>query len=137
MAFCFRIIATYDVGELPERVDDERRRAPLLERFGVPVVELVDEVGVRRRLPWYCAGYCEFEAVGEAVVVGNMPELVVRDREWPSWASEYICCVEGGRIATPGFAMGLRRTGMAPKAGAGEGCAITAVCMMFDCESLT
>jgi hypothetical protein len=43
--------ATYEVGELPpERVDEERRRAPLLERFGVPVVELVDEVGVRRRL---------------------------------------------------------------------------------------
>ena len=29
VAFCFRIIATYEVGELPERVDDERRRAPL------------------------------------------------------------------------------------------------------------
>jgi hypothetical protein len=32
-------------------------------------------------------------------------------------------------MATPGFAMGLRRKGIAPKAGAGEGCAITAVCM--------
>jgi hypothetical protein len=36
------------VGELPERTDEERRMLPLLERFGVPVVELVDEVGVRR-----------------------------------------------------------------------------------------
>jgi hypothetical protein len=36
----------------PERVDEERRRAPLLERLGVPLVELVDEVGVRRREPW-------------------------------------------------------------------------------------
>ncbi len=49
MAFCFRIKATYDVGELPERVEEERRRAPLLERLGVPVVELVEDVGVRRR----------------------------------------------------------------------------------------
>lgn len=75
-------------------------------------------------------GYCEFMVVvvGEAAI-GNMPELVVRVREWPSCASEYIVCVDGGRTPTPGFAMGLRRTGMAPKAGAGEGCAITAVCM--------
>lgn len=51
VAFCFRIMATYEVGELPERADDERRRAPLLERLGVPEVELVDEVGVRRRPP--------------------------------------------------------------------------------------
>lgn len=67
-----------------------RRRAPLLERFGVPVVELVDEVGVRRRLLWYWVGYCEFMValvvVGEAVT-GKTPELVVREREWPSWAS--------------------------------------------------
>jgi len=133
VAFCFRIIATYEVGELPERVDEERRRAPLLERFGVPLVELVDEVGVRRRPPWYCVGYCEFiVVVGDAVVVGNMPELVVRDREWPSCASEYICCVGGGRTPTPGLGIGLRRTGRGPK-GAGEGAAITAVCMVFDC----
>lgn len=89
VAFCFRIIATYEVGELPpERVDEERRRAPLLERFGVPLVELVDEVGVRRRLLWYWVGYCEFmlAAVGEGT--GKTPELVVRVREWPSnWAS--------------------------------------------------
>jgi hypothetical protein len=66
--------------------------------------------------------------LGEAAT-GNTPELVVRVREWPSWASEYIWWVEGGRMATPGFAKGLRRKGMAPKAGAGEGCAITAACM--------
>jgi hypothetical protein len=123
-------MATYEVGELPERVDEERRRAPLLERFGVPVVELVDEVGVRRRPPWYWVGYCEFMVVvvGEAAM-GKMPELVVRVREWPSWASEYMVAVETGRTPTPGFAMGLRRTGMAPKAGPGAGCAMTAVCM--------
>jgi hypothetical protein len=48
-------------------VDEERRRAPLLERFGVPFVELVDEVGVRRRPLWYWVGYCEFmlAVVGE------------------------------------------------------------------------
>lgn len=50
--------------------------------------------------------------VGEGAM-GKTPELVVRDREWPIWASMYICCDEG-RTATPGFAMGLRRTGMAP-----------------------
>lgn len=75
-------MATYEVGELPpERVDEERRRAPLLERLGVPLVELVDEVGVRRRLLWYWVGYCEFmfAVVGEGV--GNTPELVVRVRE--------------------------------------------------------
>jgi hypothetical protein len=100
------------VGEVPERVDEERRRAPLLERFGVPVVELVDDVGVRRRELWYCEGYwgyCEFMvAVGEAAT-GKTPEEVVRVREWPIWASLYCCC--GGRTAMPGFAMGLRRTG--------------------------
>lgn len=76
------------MGELPpERVDEERRRAPLLERLGVPLVELVDEVGVRRRLLWYWVGYCEFmvAVVGEGV--GKTPELVVRVREWPSWLS--------------------------------------------------
>lgn len=75
---------------MPERLEGVRRRAPLLERFGVPVVELVDEVGVRRRLLWYWVGYCEFMValvvVGEAVT-GKTPELVVREREWPSWAS--------------------------------------------------
>jgi hypothetical protein len=88
VAFCFRISATYDVGELPpERVDEERRRAPLLERLGVPFVELVEEVGVRRRPLWYWVGYCEFmlAVVGEGV--GKMPELVVRVRECPSWFS--------------------------------------------------
>jgi hypothetical protein len=52
VAFCFRIKATYEVGELPERVEEERRIALLLERFGVPFVELVEEVGVRRRPVW-------------------------------------------------------------------------------------
>jgi hypothetical protein len=84
VAFCFRIIATYEVGELPERCDEERRSAPLLERFGVPLVELVDEVGVRRRPPWYWVGYCEYcefiVVVGEGAM-GKMPELVVRERE--------------------------------------------------------
>jgi hypothetical protein len=79
-------MATYELGSLPERVDDERRRAPLLERLGVPVVELVDEVGVRRRPPWYCE--C-MVVVGDAAT-GNTPELVVRVREWPSWLSEYM-----------------------------------------------
>jgi hypothetical protein len=60
---------------------------------------------------------------------GKMPELVVRVREWPSCASGYICCCGVGRTAMPGLAMGLRRTGTAPKAGDGEGCAMTAVCM--------
>jgi hypothetical protein len=107
------------VGEVPERVDEERRRAPLLERLGVPVVELVDDVGVRRSELWYCEGYwgyCEFmvEAVGEAAT-GKTPDEVVRVREWPICASLY-CCWGGGRTAMPGFAMGLRRTGsgMAP-----------------------
>jgi hypothetical protein len=125
-------MATYEVGELPERVDDERRRAPLLERFGVPFVELVDEVGVRRRPPWYWVGYCEYcefmVVVGEGAT-GKMPELVVREREWPSCASVYMVAVDTGRTPTPGFAMGLRRTGMAPKAGPGAGCAMTADCM--------
>lgn len=70
----------------PERVDEERRRLPLLERFGVPVVELVDEVGVRRRPP-YWVGYCEFIVLVVGDAEGNTPELVVRVREWPSWAS--------------------------------------------------
>jgi hypothetical protein len=138
VAFCFRIMATYEVGELPERWDDERRRLPLLERFGVPLVELVDDVGVRRRPPWYCVGYCEYcectVVVGDWAT-GNTPELVVRVREWPKGASEFIVYVEAGRTPTPGFAMGLRRRGMAPKAGTGEGCAMTAACM-FDSQSL-
>jgi hypothetical protein len=86
VAFCFRIRATYEVGELlPECVDEERRRLPLLERFGVPVVELVDDVGVRRRPP-YCVGYCEFmvPVVGDAEA--NTLE-VVRVREWPGGGS--------------------------------------------------
>lgn len=87
VAFCFRIRATYEVGELPpERVDEERRRVPLLERLGVPVVELVDDVGVRRRPVWYWVGYCEFmlaAVVGDCT--GKTPELVVRVREWPGW----------------------------------------------------
>src|SRR5690242_9694671 len=82
VAFCFRIRATYEVGDVPERVDDERRRASLLERFGVPVVELVDEVGVRRSEPWYCEGYwgcceCMVEEVGEGAPGGKTPEEVV------------------------------------------------------------
>ena len=72
--------ATYEVGELPERAEDDRRRFPLLERFGVPVVELVDEVGVRRSELWYiCCGYCELmvDVVGDGAA-GKTPELVVR-----------------------------------------------------------
>jgi hypothetical protein len=88
VAFCFRIRATYEVGELPpERVDEERRRVSLFERFGVPVVELVDDVGVRRRLVWYCVGYCEFMVLVVGDAVGKTPELVVRVRECPSWPS--------------------------------------------------
>lgn len=126
-----RIMATYEVGEVPERVEEERRRVPLLDRLGVPVVDEVDDVGVRRRPPWYWGWNCEamLVVVGDAVVVaGKTPELVVREREWPSWASVYMW--EGGRTETPGFAMGLRRTGMAPYAGAGGGCAIMAACML-------
>jgi hypothetical protein len=63
VAFCFRIKATYDEGEFPEREEDERRRAPLLERLGVPVVEEVEEVALEsvRRVPCpICCGvgYC-------------------------------------------------------------------------------
>jgi hypothetical protein len=122
------------VGELlPERVDEERRRAPLLERFGVPVVELVEEVGVRRRPPWYWEGYWEFMVVVGDGATGKTPELVVRDREWPSCASMYICC-DGGRTATPGFAMGLRWSGIAPYAEGCGGCAMT-VCIFAVIES--
>jgi len=72
------------VGELPpERVDEERRRVPLLERFGVPVVLLVEDVGVRRRPVWYWVGYCEFMLAVVGDCVGKMPELVVRVRECP------------------------------------------------------
>lgn len=104
--------ATYEVGELPERADEERRKAPLLERFGVPVVELVDEVGVRRReLEYICCGYCEFIGAGEGEgALGKTPELVVRVLEWPNCDS----MPDGGLAATPGFAMGLRRRGRAP-----------------------
>lgn len=70
---------------MPERVDEERRRAPLLERFGVPFVELVDDVGVRRRELWYCDGYWgywEFMAdVVREAATGKTPEEVVRVRE--------------------------------------------------------
>jgi hypothetical protein len=79
--------ATYDVGELPpERADEERRRLPLLERFGVPVVELVEEVGVRRSPP-YWVGYCEFIVLVVGDAEGNTLELVVRVREWPGGGS--------------------------------------------------
>lgn len=80
------------MGEFPpERVEEERRRAPLLERLGVPVVELVEEVGVRRRPPWYMVGYCEVMVLVVVVVgegaMGKMLEEVVREREWPICAS--------------------------------------------------
>lgn len=110
VAFCFRMRATYEEGELPEREDEERRRAPLLERFGVPVVEEVEEVALERvrRVPWpggggYWVGYCEagivpggmyavaggraVDADAEADAMGKMPDDVVRVREWP-WASD-------------------------------------------------
>lgn len=98
---------------MPERADEERRKAPLLVRFGVPVVELVDEVGVRRREPWYiCGGYCVamVVVVGEGAI-GKMPELVVLVREWPDCES---MGGTGGRTEIPGLAMGLRRTGRGP-----------------------
>lgn len=123
------------MGVVLERVDDERRRAPLLDRLGVPLVELVELVGVRRSEVWYCEGYwgyceCMVEVV-ELVATGKMPDEVVRVREWPSWVSLYW--PGGGRTAMPGFAMGLRRTGSGiapPYDGTGAGCAM-AVCMMF------
>jgi hypothetical protein len=102
------------VGEFPERADEERRRLPLFERFGVPVVELVDDVGVRRREVWYiCWGYCEFIVlvVGDGAAAGNTPELVVLVLECPGCDSNPDC---GGRTEIPGLAMGLRRRGMAP-----------------------
>lgn len=80
-------------------------------RPGVPVVDEVDEVGVRRRPPEYiCCGYCcEFMVlvVGEGAM-GKMPEEVVRVRECPDCASNGGT---GGRTAMPGFRTGLRRTG--------------------------
>ena len=54
-----------------------------MERLGVPVVELVDDVGVRRRLVWYWVGYCEFMLAVVGDCWGKTPELVVRVREWP------------------------------------------------------
>lgn len=89
---------------------------PLFERFGVPVVELVDDVGVRRRPPEYiCCGYCEFMVVVVVVVgdaaTGKTPELVVLVLECPGCESKAGCA---GRIAIPGFAIGLRRTGKGP-----------------------
>ena len=69
-------------------------------------------------------------ADGPAGVDGKTPELVVRDREWPSSASVYVCC--GGRTEIPGFATGFRwMCCIAPYAGAGGGCAMTVVCI-FD-----
>jgi hypothetical protein len=46
--------ATYEVGELPERADEERRRLPLFDRLGVPLVDDVEEVALERvrRVPW-------------------------------------------------------------------------------------
>jgi hypothetical protein len=83
------------VGELPEREDDDRRRAPLFERFGVPDVDEVDEVAFERvrRVPvcccgGYCEGYCAdcIVLLGGVYVtgdgaVGKTPEEVVRVRE--------------------------------------------------------
>jgi hypothetical protein len=95
---------------LPERADEERRSAPLFVRPGVPVVEEVDEVGVRRRPPEYiCWGYCcELMVVVGDAAMGKTPEDVVRVRECPGWASKGGT---GGRTEMPGFVMGLRRTG--------------------------
>lgn len=81
-----------------------------MERFGVPVVEDVEDVALEsvRRVPlWpggggYWVGYCDelmvpggvYTAVEgavdeDAVVVGKMPDDVVRVREWPAaWASD-------------------------------------------------
>lgn len=70
-------------------MEEDRRSAPLFVRPGVPVVEEVEEVGVRRRPPEYiCCGYCcEFMLVVVVVVgegaTGNTPEDVVRVRECP------------------------------------------------------
>lgn len=86
---------------MPERWDKERRRAPLLDRLGVPDVEDVEAVALERvrRLLWpggggYWVGYCEVFIVPVGVYVavwggadvdvapvGNMPEDVVRVRE--------------------------------------------------------
>jgi hypothetical protein len=90
--------ATYEVGELPERADEERRRLPLFDRLGVPLVDDVEEVALERvrRVPWpmtccggYCVGYCEACMVPGGVKVareaalprGRTPEEVVLVRE--------------------------------------------------------
>lgn len=102
-----------------------------MERFGVPVVELVDEVGVRRREVWYWEGNWEFIVLvvgDDAVPVGKTPEDVVRDREWPSCASGYCC---GGRTEMPGW-IGFLRTGMAAPYAAGA----WTVCMLVFCWTL-
>lgn len=111
-------------------MDEDLRIAPLLARLGVPVVEEVEEVGVRRRPPEYiCWGYCWFMAdwVGEGAV-GKIPEEVVRVRECPDWASKGR--FTGGRTEMAGFAMGLRRTG---RGGCWEG---AMVAMVDDSHSL-
>lgn len=80
-----------------------------MERFGVPVVDEVEEVALERvrRVPWpnccgggYCDAYCDdcivlaggVYVVGEAEEAkGKTPEEVVRVREWP-----LVCEYESG-----------------------------------------
>ena len=86
---------------MTERAYEERRRLPLSERLGVPLVDEVEEVALEsvRRVPWpmtccggYCVGYCEacivpcgVYVVGDAVLaalpMGRTPEEVVLVRE--------------------------------------------------------
>lgn len=116
---------------MPERVEEDRRTAPLLVRPGVPEVEEVEDVGVLRSEPVYiCGGYWAFwwaycacwgggywafmvVVVGEGAM-GKMPEEVVRVREWPDWASKG----RGERVERPGFVMGFLRTGSGCEEGA-------------------
>ena len=109
---------------MPERVEEDLRTAPLFVRPGVPVVEDVEEVGVRRSPPEYiCWGYCEFmvAVVGDAAASGNTAEEFVRVRICPIWASKGTFA--GGPTVMFGFAIGFRRRGRA-------------AAMIDDCHSL-
>ena len=57
-----------------ERVDDERRRAPLLDRLGVPVVELVELVEL--------VEVVEVVEVAEVIELAELAEEIVQRQPW-------------------------------------------------------